>query len=185
MTKKKEHGGPREGAGRPEKSDRKTTYSTKLRPDQIAFLRSLDNAGAWLELRIDGGIALRLQELAVDQVKATAIPATWLPLAARSRRMGWTCACGVKNHAEAKGATVACKACRTRVSTGNTGLLMVEELKNKITSMAVDGVVYLQAGFGAGVWVADLLETKEGETCPWASDMPRDKKLITPLESIC
>lgn len=180
---KKEHGGTRPGAGRPGKSNKKTTYSTKLRPDHIAFLRSLDNAGAWLETLIDGGISQDALDAIDDRTRA--VPAKWVPSQdVRTRRMGWTCSCGVENSAQAKGATVACKACRTRVPTGNAGLLVTENLKNEIKSMATDGVVYLQAGFGAGVWIADLLGTKNGETCPWAVDMPGDSGLVTPLEDL-
>lgn len=48
-------GGRREGSGRPQISDdeKKQLYSTKLRPDQIKWLRSQKKAAAILERLID------------------------------------------------------------------------------------------------------------------------------------
>lgn len=55
-------GGKREGAGRPQVPDdqKKQIYATKLRPDQIRWLRSQKKAAAILERLID-------QEMQKDQ----------------------------------------------------------------------------------------------------------------------
>lgn len=42
-------GGKRKGAGRPPTADAKQPYNTKLPPDVIAYLRSLENQAALLE----------------------------------------------------------------------------------------------------------------------------------------
>ncbi len=49
-------GGNRKGAGRKSRPDSKKRYTTRLRPDQIEFLRGLKNAAKWLENLIDGGM---------------------------------------------------------------------------------------------------------------------------------
>jgi len=36
-------------SGRVEKADKKVPYATGLRPDHVTYLKSLDNASAWLE----------------------------------------------------------------------------------------------------------------------------------------
>lgn len=46
-------GGKRKGAGRKPSPNKKVSYATKLRQDQIEFLRSLKNAAKWLEDMID------------------------------------------------------------------------------------------------------------------------------------
>jgi len=53
MSNKLKHGGKREGAGRPEKENKKISYATKLRPDQIEWLRTQANAAKILEEMID------------------------------------------------------------------------------------------------------------------------------------
>jgi len=49
-------GGKRKGAGRPPgttKENTKVRYATRLRPDQVSFLKTLKNAAKWLEELID------------------------------------------------------------------------------------------------------------------------------------
>ena len=48
-------GGKRKGAGRPPGTTKKNTkvrYATRLRPDQVRFLKTLKNQAAWLEAAI-------------------------------------------------------------------------------------------------------------------------------------
>lgn len=60
MTNKKStHGGQRSGAGRPKKPDKKITYATKLRQDQIAWLRARKNAAKVLEDLIDSAMGVK------------------------------------------------------------------------------------------------------------------------------
>ena len=52
-------GGKREGAGRPAgttKKDKKQTYATRLRPDQIRWLRRQKNAAKEIEIALDNHI---------------------------------------------------------------------------------------------------------------------------------
>jgi len=46
-------GGKRKGAGRKPMPDKKQTYATRLRPDQIAWLRSQKNAAKEIETALD------------------------------------------------------------------------------------------------------------------------------------
>ena len=46
-------GGKRKGAGRKPSPDKKQTYSTRLRPDQILWLRGHDNAAKEIETALD------------------------------------------------------------------------------------------------------------------------------------
>lgn len=50
------HGGSRAGSGRRKKQDKKRPYCTKLRPDQVAWLRAKPNAAGLLEVIIDRAI---------------------------------------------------------------------------------------------------------------------------------
>ena len=52
-------GGKREGAGRPAKKDKKKSYATKLRPDQIQWLQSQKRgwAAQFFERVIDEAMA--------------------------------------------------------------------------------------------------------------------------------
>ena len=50
------HGGRRPGSGRKIKTDKKKAYTTKLRPDQIEWLRSQKNAARTLEDLIDAAM---------------------------------------------------------------------------------------------------------------------------------
>ena len=49
-------GGKRPGAGRKPKPDKKQQYATRLRPDQIKFLKGLNNAAKMLESIIDSAM---------------------------------------------------------------------------------------------------------------------------------
>lgn len=46
-------GGKRQGAGRKPKPDKKIKYATKLRPDQIAWLRQQQNQAETIETALD------------------------------------------------------------------------------------------------------------------------------------
>jgi len=50
------HGGKRPGSGRKPKTDKKKMYATKLRPDQIEWLRSQENAARTIEKLIDSAM---------------------------------------------------------------------------------------------------------------------------------
>ena len=53
-------GGKREGAGRPAgttKKDKKQTYATRLRPDQIRWLRRQKNAAKEIEIALDNHLS--------------------------------------------------------------------------------------------------------------------------------
>lgn len=180
MVKKKEHGGPRPGSGAPTKENKKTTYSTKLRPHQIAFLRGLDNAGGWLEEMIDEKMAQITGGDVVQDIRDTAIPAEW----DRSRKISWTCSCGVENTAETKGATAACKVCRARIHTGNTGIIISAGMIGAMAALRLAGAVYVQTSYGAGAWLSDMMKIEDGGLCPWAPDKPADPDKITPIERI-
>lgn len=50
------HGGSRPGSGRKANPNKKVAYTTKLRPDQVEWLRSLKNAASTLEKLIDSAM---------------------------------------------------------------------------------------------------------------------------------
>lgn len=54
--KKTTPGGHRQGSGRKPKPDKKINYNTKLRPDQVEWLRAKNNAAKVLEYLIDNAI---------------------------------------------------------------------------------------------------------------------------------
>lgn len=58
---KQPHGGNRPGSGRKPKPDKKITYSTKLRPDQVSWLRAQKNAAKALEYLIDSAMCNKYQ----------------------------------------------------------------------------------------------------------------------------
>lgn len=58
INKTKQHGGKRYGSGRkPLPETKKISYATRLRPDQVKWLRSQQNAAQILEVLIDDAMA--------------------------------------------------------------------------------------------------------------------------------
>lgn len=168
---KKRQGGVRPGAGAPKKEDKKVTYSTKLRPDQIEALRAMDNAGGWLEVVIDKAIAaLGGGGLAqVEAIKKASLP---VDNSYASRHMEWTCTCGENNMVMAKGATVACGVCKKRVSSGLAGLLVTEGIKTRAAMAWGQDTIYLITDWGPGVWISDIMGAEAGTILPWADRIP-------------